>query len=98
MSRRPPSVPINPKEELNPKSYHFDMKLKPETVPTWDGNENTLARWIEKVGQLVNTSPDSFKELGKVLNDLPISQKPGTTYGAGLGYIKNSYSGLLDKS
>jgi hypothetical protein len=43
------------------------MKLKPETVPTWDGNKNTLARWIEKVGQLAITSPDIFKELGKIV-------------------------------
>jgi hypothetical protein len=43
------------------------MKLKPETVPTWDGNENTLTRWIEKVRQLANTSPDIFKKLGKVV-------------------------------
>jgi hypothetical protein len=38
-----------------------------ETVLTWDGNENTLARWIEKVRQLADTSPDIFKELGKVV-------------------------------
>jgi hypothetical protein len=43
------------------------MKLKPETVPTWDGNENTLARWIEKVEQLVAISPDIFGELGKII-------------------------------
>ena len=60
-------VPVKPKEDLTPKSYHFDMKLKTEMVPTWDGNENTLARWLEKVGQLANTSPDIYKELGKVV-------------------------------
>ena len=43
-SRRPLANPIRPKEESSIKAYHFDMKLKPETVPTWDGNENTLAR------------------------------------------------------
>ena len=43
------------------------MKLKLETVPTWDGNKNMLARWIEKVGQLEATSPDMFKELGKIV-------------------------------
>jgi hypothetical protein len=59
--------PVKPKEESSVKAYHFDMKLKPETVPTWDGNENTLARWVEKVGQLANTSPDIFRELGQVV-------------------------------
>jgi hypothetical protein len=43
------------------------MKLKPETIPTWDKNENTLARWIEKVEQLAATLPDIFKELGKII-------------------------------
>ena len=50
-SRRPSTVPLKSKEEVSAKTYHFDMKLKPETIPTWDGNENTLARWIAKVEQ-----------------------------------------------
>jgi len=43
------------------------MKLKPESVLTWDGNKNTLARWMEKVGQLAIISPDIYKELGKIV-------------------------------
>ena len=66
-SRRPLAVPLKSKEEVSVKTYHFDMKLKLETVPTWDGNENTLARWIEKVQQLAATLPDIFKELGKIV-------------------------------
>ena len=57
-SSKRPSNPIKSREEATTKAYHFDMKLKLETAPTWDRNENTLARWIEKVGQLANTSPD----------------------------------------
>jgi hypothetical protein len=49
-SKRPPPAPMKPKEDLTPKSYHFNMKLKSEKVPTWDGNENTLTRWIERSG------------------------------------------------
>jgi hypothetical protein len=59
-SRRPSAVPLKSKEEVSIKTYHFNMKLKPETIPTWDGNENTLARWIEKVKQLAATLPDIF--------------------------------------
>ena len=66
-SKRPSAVPLKSKEEVSIKTYHFDMKLKPKTVPTWDGNKNTLARWIEKVEQLAATSPDIFKELGKIV-------------------------------
>jgi len=43
------------------------MKLKPETVPTWDGNENTLARWTKKVRQLAKWC----------LEDLPIPPRLG---------------------
>ena len=43
------------------------MKLKPETVPTWDGNKDTLSRWVDKVRQLADTSPNIFKELGKIV-------------------------------
>lgn len=48
-------------------TYRFDMKLKPETIPIWDGNEDMLARWLEKVGQLANISPSIFRELGKIV-------------------------------
>jgi hypothetical protein len=34
------------------KHYHFDLKLKPESVPQWNGNPDVLARWISKVNCL----------------------------------------------
>jgi hypothetical protein len=49
------------------KSYHFDLKLKPETVPHWDGNANTLARWLNKINHLAKGSPDVHQELGKMV-------------------------------
>jgi len=104
-SKRPPAVPTKAKEESNSKSYHFDMKLKPETVPTWDGNENTLTRWIEKVGQLANTSPDIFKELGKVVprrftnstETWYYSIPPENQQPIEQDWGKNGYSRLLDE-
>ena len=66
-SRRPIAFPIKSKPEPEAKSYHFNLKLKTDTVSLWDGNKNTLAQWIKKVGQLADTSPDIFKELGKVV-------------------------------
>jgi hypothetical protein len=53
--------PIKMKEEATIKAY----RLKPETVPTSDRNENTFTRWVKKVRQLANTSPDIFQGLGK---------------------------------
>ena len=29
--------------DIKPKCYHFDLKLKPELVPQWDGNPDNLA-------------------------------------------------------
>ena len=66
-SKWPSAVPLKSKEEVSIKTYHFDIKLKPETVPTWDENENTLAQWIEKVEQWAGTSLDIFKELEKIV-------------------------------
>ena len=67
-SKRLIAPPIKPKTELEAKSYHFNLKLKTDMVPLWDGDENTLARWIAKVGWLADTSLDIFKELGKVVS------------------------------
>jgi len=97
-------LPINLRFEpsLLGKPY---MKLKPEMVPTWDRNKNTLTRWIEKVGQLANTSSDIFKELGKVVPrrftnsaemwyySIPLENRQPMEQDWG----KNSYSRLLDE-
>jgi hypothetical protein len=66
-SKRLITPPIKSRTKLETKHYHFNLKLKTDTVPLWDGNESTLACWIEKVGQLADTSLDIFKELGKVV-------------------------------
>ena len=61
--------PLPPTHDKAParKSYHFDLRLKPETVPQWDGNSDTLARWILKINRLADKSEDVFEELGKVV-------------------------------
>jgi len=49
------------------KSYHFDLKLKPEMVPQWDGNADTLARWLNKINRLADGSTNVHQELGKII-------------------------------
>src|ERR1700691_3100727 len=75
-SRRPPKIPPHSSKrpsivaedvELKPKRYHFDLKLKPESVPQWNRNPDVLARWISKVNCLAINSPDIRDELGKVV-------------------------------
>jgi hypothetical protein len=46
---------------------HFDLKLKPESVPQWDGNINTLARWISKVNRISEASTAVHQELGAIV-------------------------------
>src|SRR6202041_3412608 len=61
-SNRRPLPPTHDKAPAR-KSYHFDLRLKPETVPQWDGNSDTLARWILKINRLADKSEDVFEEL-----------------------------------
>lgn len=48
-------------------NYHFDMRLKPDHVPSWDGNSDTLARWVSKLDRLARSSVDVHRELGKIV-------------------------------
>ncbi|KIJ24056.1 hypothetical protein M422DRAFT_275262 [Sphaerobolus stellatus SS14] len=45
---------------------HFDLKLKQTDVPTWDGDEDTLGRWMIKMNELASRSNSVFKELGVI--------------------------------
>jgi hypothetical protein len=58
---KPPKIPPHSSKwptantlaaESRSRNYHFDLKLKPELVPQWDGNLNVLARWISKTNHL----------------------------------------------
>jgi hypothetical protein len=49
------------------KSYHFDLKLKPKTVPQWDRNVDTLARWLIKINCLTDGSTNMHWELRKIV-------------------------------
>src|SRR5882762_3430389 len=64
-----PQVPLTKSKSDEPpvKSYHFNLKLKPETVPQWDGNANTLARWLNKINCLADGSVNVHRELGKIV-------------------------------
>ena len=46
---------------------YFDNKLRPETVPEWDGNPDTLAQWILKVNHLAQRSNTVFSQLGEII-------------------------------
>ncbi len=49
------------------KEAHFDLKLKPDVIPEWDGDPDTLALWILKVNSLGNRSSTIFNQLGQLI-------------------------------
>jgi len=36
-------------------------------VPQWDGNADTLARWLNKINRLADGSTNVHQELGKII-------------------------------
>ena len=49
------------------KQAHFDLKLKQEMIPDWDGDEDTLLHWIHKVNNLVSRSTVVAEQLGHLI-------------------------------
>ncbi|KAK7444340.1 hypothetical protein VKT23_015352 [Stygiomarasmius scandens] len=47
--------------------YIFDQKLKHDTVPQWDGNTDNIMRWISKVNDLADHSPEVNRQLGSIV-------------------------------
>ncbi|KAF7974147.1 hypothetical protein HWV62_13251 [Athelia sp. TMB] len=67
-SARRPTIPSGSTAPTSaPRGYHFDLKLKPESIPEWDGNEDKLARWIDKVNSIAKRSVDVHRELGAIV-------------------------------
>jgi hypothetical protein len=46
---------------------HFDLKLKFDNVPKWDGNTDTITQWFLKINTLAKLSPMVFEQLGTVV-------------------------------
>ena len=66
-SSRRPSAAAPPFQSNVPRAPHFDHKMKADMVPQWDGDEDKLARWIDKVNTLAKMSPDVHRELGAIV-------------------------------
>ena len=45
----------------------FDLKLKLDAIPTWDGNPEGLRRWLLKLNSLAKRSQTVFKQLGMLV-------------------------------
>lgn len=51
--------------QTGPRQAHFDLKLKPDIIPEWDGNPDTLTLWIFKINALSNRSDTIHEQLGE---------------------------------
>jgi hypothetical protein len=65
--RNNPHVQVGLNRWVNVRETHFDTKLKPDVVPTWDGEESTLGRWILQINELALRSESIFRGLGDVV-------------------------------
>ncbi|TDL15376.1 hypothetical protein BD410DRAFT_808956 [Rickenella mellea] len=69
----PPNLPGAPSRQPrssraeDPGEYYFEMKLKPESVPQWNGNPETLGSWIIKLQTLAHRNESCFKALGRIV-------------------------------
>jgi hypothetical protein len=76
---RPPSPPRNPGANVGDDGRgrrnggaaameaHFDIKLKVDIVPTWDGDDSTIGQWLMQVNDIANRSRSVFVGLGTVV-------------------------------
>ncbi len=69
--RRPTPRPlrrgVSPARAPRTHEAHFDFKLKMDIVPTWDGNTDSLARWILRVNSISKKSSIIRRQLGMVV-------------------------------
>lgn len=49
-----------------PTEPQFDLKLKPDAIPEWDGDPETLYHWILKMNALAERSRTVWKQLGQL--------------------------------
>ncbi len=45
----------------------FDLKLKTDAIPMWDGNTDTLLVWLQSVNQLSKRSEVVYQQLGEIV-------------------------------
>ena len=45
----------------------FDLKFKTDIIPTWNGDDKVLARWMMQVNQIAKRSDVIFRQLGQLV-------------------------------
>src|SRR6202043_1842524 len=57
----------NPSPIRDPYAYVFDPKLRASDIPEWNGNPDTLAKWLKRVTQISERSYHVFRQLGSLV-------------------------------
>nr|GAT59874.1 TY3B-TY3B protein [Mycena chlorophos] len=52
---------------VNPREEHFDLKLKSESIPRFDGNVDNIVRWMLKVNNIARRSVTAHRQLGSMV-------------------------------
>lgn len=65
--RRPKIIRTAVNKTIDPLEIHFDTKLKPDVIPTWDGDDEKLGKWLIKINEIAARSNSVFKGLGDVV-------------------------------
>ncbi|KAJ7255563.1 hypothetical protein C8J57DRAFT_1517855 [Mycena rebaudengoi] len=53
-------------EDDGTNGRYFDLRLKDSDIPKWDGNTDTLIRWIQQVNLVAEDGPKARKQLGRI--------------------------------
>ncbi|KAJ7589499.1 hypothetical protein C8J56DRAFT_1049146 [Mycena floridula] len=56
-------APLRPQEG----KFHFDLKLKMENIPKWDGDTDNIVTWMPQITDLAKDSPTIYKQLGQLV-------------------------------
>ena len=62
-----PNIQTGVNKWVSAKETHFDTKLKPEIIPTWDGDDSTILRWMTQLDELSQRSTSVFIGMGDVV-------------------------------
>ncbi|KAF8872745.1 hypothetical protein CPB84DRAFT_1753487 [Gymnopilus junonius] len=64
-NRHTPNIPDSSARGI--QEPHFDIKLKYDNIPTWNGDTDVIVHWIAKINNIARLSLIIFKQLGTII-------------------------------
>ena len=66
-SKRGQTIQFGENKWVNTSEIHFETKLKPDIISTWDGDDEVLGSWIRQINELSEKSASLFVGLGDIV-------------------------------